>query len=139
MKSQISNSYKYTQEIAQQYVKELKGGNIICLYGELGAGKTTFVQGLARGLGIKGRIISPTFIIVRKYNLDNNKTFYHIDLYRIEKEKDLEGLGIDEILSDKNAIVVIEWAERLGTKLPKDRTEIYFKNIDDHERQIIWK
>lgn len=139
MKSEISNNYLATQKIAQDYAKTLKGGSVVCLYGDLGAGKTTFVQGLAKGLGIKGRIISPTFIIVRKYNLEDNKTFYHLDLYRIEREQDLEGLGMEEILSDKNAIVVIEWAERLGSRLPQDRIDIYFENLDDNERQIIWR
>lgn len=145
MKSQISNNYLQTQKIAEDFAKTLKGGEIVCLYGDLGAGKTTFTQGLARGLGVKNRIISPTFIIVRKYNIKNSnlsqnvKVFYHIDLYRVEDEKELDNLGMDEILADKNAVVVIEWAEKLGKKMPEKRVDIYLDNLDDNERQIVWK
>lgn len=145
MKSEISNSSVETQNIAQDFGKTLKGGSVVCLYGELGAGKTTFVQGLARGLGIKNRIISPSFIIVRRYDLGLRnkdlkiKHFYHIDLYRLENENGLEGLGLDEILDDKKSIIAVEWAEKLGKKLPKKRTDIYLESIDDDERQIVWK
>ena len=145
MKSKISSSYLETQEIGREFAKTLRSGSVVCLYGDLGAGKTTFIQGLARGLGIKNRIISPTFIIVRKYNIrikDKGlmiKNFYHIDLYRIDTASDIEGLGLGEILSSKDSIVAIEWAEKLGSKLPKQRTDIYFENIDDDKRQIIWK
>ncbi len=138
MKSKISNSFEETQKIGEDFGKSLSKGSIVCLYGNLGAGKTTFVQGIAAGLGIKRRIISPTFIIVRKYEIENGN-FYHIDLYRVENEKDIQGLGLEEILNDKNSIVAIEWAEKLGDKIPKQRTDIYFENIDDDERQIIWK
>ncbi len=112
---------------------------IIALYGELGSGKTTFVQGLAKGLGIPHRLVSPTFIIVKKYelNLEKYKTFFHIDLYRIEKAADLAGLGLDEIFSDPAAIVAIEWPERMGELLPKERIDIRFKQIDEFKRQII--
>ena len=139
MKSKISNSSQQTQAMGEEFAKTLTPGSVVCLYGDLGAGKTTFAQGIAKGLGIKNRIISPTFIIVRTYKLSQLNNFYHIDLYRIETEKDIEGLGLEEILNDKDAIVVIEWAEKLGSKMPKKRTDIYFENIDDDERQIIWK
>lgn len=134
----ITEDFEKTQELGEKFARELKAGDIICLYGDLGSGKTTFTQGLAKGLGIKNRIISPSFIIVRKYKLID-KNFYHIDLYRVENERDIEGLGLDEIFDDKNSIIVIEWAEKLGFKLPKERIDIYFENLDDDKRKITWK
>src|SRR3989344_5015960 len=119
-----------TEKFAINLAKSLKRGDILCLYGNLGSGKTTFVQGLARGLGIKIRIFSPTFIIVRSYEIttphfakasrgkQNSIFFYHIDLFRIQTKQDLLGLGIDEILKDEKNIVSIEWAEKLFDLLP---------------------
>jgi tRNA threonylcarbamoyladenosine biosynthesis protein TsaE len=135
-----TNNSKQTQEFALNFAKDLKGGDILCLYGDLGSGKTTFVQGLARGLGINRRIISPTFIIVRHYMVKpkthNFKTFCHIDLYRTGEKSDLLGLGINEIIEDKNNIVAVEWAEKLGDILPQKRIELYFKYIDENKREI---
>lgn len=116
---------------------DLRPPAIFCLYGELGSGKTTFTQGFAQGLGITTHLLSPTFIIVRRYSLKNQQTFfYHIDLYRVKTEQDLNGLGLQEIFADPSAIVLIEWAERLGSFLPKDRTDITFEVIVEDERKI---
>lgn len=135
----ISNTVEKTKEMAQDFSKKLKKGDVVALYGNLGAGKTTFVQGLAKGLGIKKRIISPTFVIVRTYRILNNKSgirnLYHIDLYRLENEKELQELGLGEILNDKNAIIAIEWAEKLGSLL-KLQWEIKCEYINENTRQI---
>lgn len=114
---------------------------VVCLYGDLGSGKTTFVQGLAKGLGVSRRISSPTFIIVRTYQLSTNNehttnSFYHIDLYRCETESDLKGIGMQEILADPKNIVVIEWPEKLGFLLPEKRTDIKFEYMNEEERKI---
>jgi len=115
---------------------------IIALTGELGSGKTVFVQGLARGLGIKERILSPTFVMVRQYEISPSRSssghniFYHVDLYRIEGEKDIEGLGLEEIWSDPKNLVAIEWAEKIKKILPKKRIEIHFEYLIDNQRQI---
>lgn len=130
----ITQSVEETQKIAELFGKTLIGG-VIALHGKLGAGKTTFVQGLAKGLGIKRRIISPTFIILRTYKI-GIKNFYHIDLYRTKSKNDLEGLGIDDVLKDPQNIVIIEWAERLGSLLPKKRIDINFEYIDENKRKI---
>lgn len=130
----ITQSAKETQEFAKEFAKKIRSGTILTLYGDLGSGKTTFTQGLAEGLGVKERIISPTFIIVRNYE---SKNFYHIDLYRIETEKDLEGLGVEDILNDKKNFVVIEWAEKLGDLLPDRRIDIRFEHVDENKRRII--
>ena len=150
-----SRSYVQTQQIGAEFSRSLKQGSVVCLYGDLGSGKTTFTQGLAKGLGIKNRIISPSFIIVRKYGLEVKgqkskvKSFYHVDLYRVESEKDLRSLGLDEILGDKGSVVVIEWAEKLarlpapdrrdggqGKFLPKERIDVKFEYLDEDGRKI---
>ena len=103
------------------------------MYGELGAGKTTFAQGLAKGLGIKRRVISPTFIIIRSYE---NEKFYHVDLYRIENETDIKELGIKEILKNSKNIVAVEWPEKIEKLIPRNRIETYFEYIDENRRKI---
>lgn len=110
---------------------------IIALSGELGSGKTTFVKGLASGLGIPHRILSPTFIIVKRYPMESDyyHWFYHIDLYRIEA-KGPDGLGLTEILIDPTNIVAIEWPEKLGNLLPKARIDIFFEENGDNKRKI---
>lgn len=137
MKSITTHSFEETQKLGEDFAANLKTGDVILLYGNLGAGKTTFMQGLAKGLGIKNRIISPTFIIVRSYDLNSNlKKLYHIDLYRCESQNDLESIGLSEIISEKQAIVAIEWPEKMGSALPKEYWELQFTYIDDDTRRI---
>lgn len=128
-------SLQETQKFAVEFAKTLKPRDILCLYGDLGSGKTTFVQGLARGLGIKNRIISPTFIIARHYKI-RDLVFYHIDLYRTETIHDFLSIGLDEILEDNSNIVAVEWAEKLKDMLPQKRIDIKFKLVNDNEREI---
>lgn len=154
----ITNNSEETQKLGEEFARshlaKLKHV-LIALYGDLGSGKTTFVQGLAKGLGIKRRIISPTFIIVRSYVLKSQKlkvkiqkhnskfkslelrAFYHIDLYRIDDEKDIKGLGIEEIISNPQNIVAIEWAEKMEKFLPKERWDVKFEYVGKSERKII--
>lgn len=101
----------------------------------MGAGKTTFVQGLAKGLGIKSRIISPTFILLRQYK-EKKLTFYHIDLYRLEGDiaRELEGLGIGEFVNDPGNVLAVEWAEKAKDFLPKDTIWVDFLQTDDTRR-----
>ena len=110
----------------------------IILWGPPGSGKTTFIQGLAQGLGVKKRVISPTFIFIRQYPLSKKgfKTFYHIDLYRINNETEVEGLGLEEIFADKESISVIEWADRIKKILPQKRMELFFEYLDEDQRKI---
>jgi len=113
----------------------LDPGETLALFGDLGGGKTTFLQGVAQGLGIKGRILSPTFIISREYSLKEGGKFYHFDWYRFDNERQAQFLGIEELFGNKN-IVAIEWADRAGSLLPKKRIEIYFKYQGENKRQI---
>ena len=134
----FTKSSKETQEFGQKMADSVMPPAIFCLYGELGSGKTTFTQGFAKGLGISTRLLSPTFIIVRRYSMKDKKNyFYHIDLYRIKNMNELDGLGLREIFSDPHAIICIEWAQRLGTLLPKERMDIHFLMISNEERKII--
>src|SRR5689334_12985517 len=115
----ITNDFEETQMLGEELAKKIQG-NILALHGDLGAGKTTFLQGFAKGLGIKKQIISPTFIIMRTYEIagdDRFKQFYHVDLYRIESEHDVEGLGLLEIMKDPENIVAIEWPEKIENLL----------------------
>ena len=113
---------------------------LVCLWGELGSGKTTFTQGLAKGIGITNRLLSPTFIIVRRYDIPRtSKILYHMDLYRMTGSLDVAGLGVSEMLTDPNALVVIEWPERLGALLPANRIDARFSTTEEedaHEIQI---
>lgn len=141
-----TNSIEETQRVGKDLIKTLNNKHVIALYGELGSGKTTFAQGLAQGLGIKRRIISPTFVIVRSYKIDisnkqkaiskSAKSFYHIDLYRIDDKTETQVLGIEEIIKGPQNIVAIEWAEKIQEVLPKDRVDIYFEFVSEHERKI---
>jgi len=135
-KTIITKSFSETQKLGREFAQELHGGEVVALHGDLGAGKTTFVQGLAEGLGIKQRIISPTFIIMRTYQVEA-KNFYHIDLYRIESERDVAGLGLLELMEDPQNIVVIEWPEKIENLLPEKRIDIYFTYFGDDRREII--
>ena len=117
---------------------EKRKATVICLYGELGSGKTTFAQGFAKGLGIPSRLLSPTFIIVRRYEVPQTENFlYPLDLYRISGAQELAGLGIAEILADSGSFVLIEWAEKLENQLPKHRIDVVLKALDDG-RHSIW-
>lgn len=131
----------YLVKSKESRVKSEKAGSakatIVCLYGELGSGKTTFAGGFAKALGVNTRLLSPTFIIVRRYPLLKKLGFlYHIDLYRTEGEKDLTGLGLSEILFDPDSIVLVEWAEKLGDLLPKKRWDIHL-SLGDESTHII--
>lgn len=134
MKQYITNSDKETRLLAGEIAQGFKKG-VIALYGELGAGKTTFVQGFAKSLGIKDKILSPTFVLIRQHSLANNQTFYHIDLYRLEKTKDLKSIGMDEILSNLENITLIEWADRLS-HLPKQTVKIEIEKLSAEKRLI---
>jgi len=119
--------------------KTLKPGNIIALYGELGAGKTIFVQGLAKGLGYEGKVFSPTFIFMRPYKLKGIiKTLYHIDLFRLEGVPDLKNIGIEEFLSETDAVSVIEWAEKIEYLLPKNVIKIKIERKSETDRKITY-
>ena len=121
-----------------------KKAKTFALSGELGSGKTTFVQGLAQGLGLKSRIISPTFILVRSYNmpaLSSFLYFYHIDLYRLEDniEGEVKSLGFEETVIDPSNIVAVEWAEKIKGIIPKEALWIKFESLGENTRRITYE
>jgi len=128
---------KVGQDLAAYFLKKIEDENfhgpvIVCLYGQLGSGKTTFTQGFARGLGIQNRLLSPTFIISRMYEISSlNRQLVHLDCYRITKESEIRELGFSEQFADKNNLVVIEWADRIKSILPDRRIDITFDTILD--------
>jgi tRNA threonylcarbamoyladenosine biosynthesis protein TsaE len=123
-----------TQNLGEKIGLDLKKGKIkqktLCFFGDLGSGKTTFIQGLAKGWGVKKRITSPTFVFVKKYT----PGFNHVDLYRIEEET--KGLGLEEMFTDDQSITVVEWAEKVKNLLPPKRIDLYFDYLSDKERKI---
>lgn len=141
-KTFITKDFEETEELGEKFAKELTSGDTVCLFGELGSGKTTFTKGLAKGLGIKSRIISPTFVLLRTYHLTTNNqqpisNLYHLDLYRLENQKEIEGVGLSELLEDKKAVVLIEWAEKIESLLPRFRWNISFEYVGENERKIV--
>ncbi len=111
-------------------------GGIIALIGDLGSGKTTFTQGFASALGITDKINSPTFTLIRQHQLpEANRTLYHLDLYRLE-EINVDELGLTDLFNQSQDIILIEWAEKLGNKLPKETITIKFKHLSEDQRLI---
>ena len=132
----ITKSPQETASVGEEIGSTLEPSLMLCLYGELGSGKTTFVQGVARGLGIMTRLLSPTFIIVRRHKIRESSGFlYHLDLYRAE-EGNLEELAISDILADSSSFIVVEWAQKLGDWLPKRRLDIFFSALHDGTHEI---
>ena len=153
MEKIITKNDKETKEVAKNLASEIlnkgpgKRAMILALRGNLGAGKTTFTQGFAKGLGIKGKILSPTFVILKKYKIrktthyplqtKNYEYFYHIDCYRLNSKKDLEVLGFKEIILNPKNIIAIEWPEKVKGILPKDVIVIKCKHINGGRRLSI--
>lgn len=135
----VTHSVEETQKIGELLGKELRHGTVIALKGDLGSGKTTFVQGFANGLGIQDRVISPTFVIMRKYAIEKRKElehFYHIDFYRIHSSRDIVNLDFETVIHNPKNVVAIEWAERLPELLPKKKLYIAFEYVDESQRKI---
>lgn len=170
MKKIITISHENTQETARNFIGEiLKRKNkgraiVIAIEGDLGAGKTTFTQGMAKAIGIKDNITSPTFVLIKKYEVtppqsspyvkpalpviapqlrrggekEGFKNLFHIDCYRIEKPWQLQELGFEEIISNPKNIIVIEWPEKIAEILPDDAIKIKFEFIEENKRKILF-
>lgn len=132
-----SNSTKETENIAKAFAKNLRAGDVLCFYGDLGAGKTAFCRGLAKGLGICDYIQSPTFTIVNCY--DGDIPLYHFDVYRVSDIDEMYEIGYEEYVYS-GGITVIEWAELIEDILPENRYNVTIKkdlNIHEDFREIV--
>jgi tRNA threonylcarbamoyladenosine biosynthesis protein TsaE len=133
-----------TQKAGELLAKEIillpldEKARVVCLNGDLGGGKTTFLQGFAKGLGVKDKILSPTFVILKRFYLDGSayRNFYHIDCYRLQGAEDLPSLGFEKILLDPQNIVAIEWARNIKEVLPKNSINLDFDFLSDKKRKI---
>ncbi|MFC1617648.1 tRNA (adenosine(37)-N6)-threonylcarbamoyltransferase complex ATPase subunit type 1 TsaE [Patescibacteria group bacterium] len=134
--TQQTASATETINFAKDFAKQLQGGEVIALSGDLGGGKTTFTKGLAQGLGITDPITSPTFMLERIFSLPSGKKLRHYDVYRLTSEEELFDLGWQELIDRREDIIVVEWADRVKKALPNHTTWINFDFIDKNKRQI---
>lgn len=138
----ITKTAKETEKLGERTAKHLLSKGLgdfaccVCLFGDLGAGKTAFAKGFAFGLGIKEKVVSPTFVILKKFKIPNYQLptasyqlFYHIDAYRLKSSKDVKALGLKEILANPENIVLIEWPNNLKALLPKKKINITFEHL----------
>jgi len=131
----ISSSPEASFETARRLAESMKLPAHVLLYGDLGAGKTTFTRGLAAGFGVEriDDVSSPTFTLINEYR--GRVRIYHIDLYRVEAGG-LQGLGLEDIFDDPNAAVIVEWAERLADFETPGATRVYLEYVDESSRKI---
>lgn len=136
----LSRNEKETQKLGMKVAKKISGGLILLLEGNLGSGKTTFLKGLARELGIKKPLRSPTFNLMRVYRLKNNqkiKTFIHLDCYRVKNAQEIMEIGLFDYLKEKQTLTAIEWPEKILNQLKKYKTKkIRFKVLNEDKRKI---
>lgn len=121
--------------IAQQFVEEQNDGRVFAFYGQMGAGKTTFIAAVCKALGIEEPVNSPTFAIVNEYVADNGETVYHFDCYRLNTLRDALNIGIEEYFASGN-ICFIEWAENIEELLPADTVRVNIVVEDDGSREV---
>ena len=138
----ISISAKNTQQFAESIAKGLKGGETIALSGDLGSGKTVFAKGLAKGLKIKENITSPTFVILKQYDIklktknEKPRDLVHIDCYRLKSAEDARLIGLTDFLGKRDNICIIEWAEKIDKMLPKNTIYICIDYLGKNKRKI---
>lgn len=139
----VSKSVAETGKIAKDFIDKISMGIynnalIVGLYGDLGSGKTTFTKEIAKLFGIKEDVTSPTFVIEKIYSIEHDKftNLVHIDAYRLESPKELTALDWKRTMSDSRNIIFIEWPERVLEVLPENHAKIYFKFLNENEREI---
>lgn len=134
----VTNSANDTIEFGKSVARAVEKGAVISLVGDLGAGKTTFTKGVARGLGIMDNVTSPTFTILNEY-VGEEKKLYHFDFYRIEDPDELVELGFEDYFPSADGLTIVEWAEKAPSVLPKKFYQISFEKIDDDKRKIVFE
>ena len=142
MREILSKSLEETKEAAKVFLQKLlppkNRATIVALSGDLGSGKTTFVQSIAKILGIKENLTSPTFVLIKNYTLDASRftLLFHIDAYRLKNGEELKKLGWDETISNPKNLIFIEWPENVADAIPKNVIKINFQFIDEKTRKI---
>lgn len=136
-KTFISSSPEETFRLGEKLGRKLTGGEVVCLYGELGAGKTVLAKGLGKGLGVTGEIISPTFTLIQEYPLASSEDmrFIHMDLYRLNCIEEAEVIGVTDFFQD-DCVCLIEWPEIISELLPPERLEIRIEGSGESPRTI---
>jgi len=132
-----SHSAEQTRHIGAALGEALQVGDVICLQGDLGAGKTTFVQGVAQGWGSLDSVSSPTFIIVNEYGRTDSSRLFHMDAYRLDSALEAEQLDLDSMLAD--GALMIEWPERMDELVPVENLWISFEHVVEGERKMLFK
>jgi tRNA threonylcarbamoyladenosine biosynthesis protein TsaE len=125
-----------TELFAEKFARTLKAGCIIALHGELGAGKTVFARGFARGIGVTEQVSSPTYTIIQEYSNSAGQSFFHLDLYRIENSISALAFGVDEYLSQTDSFTILEWPERISDILPNKTIHVVISHAGEFHRQI---
>lgn len=133
----ISRSPEQTQRIGIRLGRYLQAEDVICLTGELGAGKTTLVKGIARGWGTSEAVTSPTFVLINQYGRPDGSSLYHLDAYRLNSSAEAEDLDLEQLISE--GPLIVEWPERISGSLPSDRLWIEMSWVADERRQLIFK
>lgn len=136
MTEKICNSLQDTQNLANEFAKSLWGGEVVTLSGDLGAGKTTFTQCLAKSLGVTEPVTSPTFTLMNQYHSGKIK-LYHFDMYRIEDIDEILETGLTEFFEQKDAVCIIEWAENIKSLLPKKLIKISIQKLGENKRKFV--
>lgn len=135
MATYITQNYSETENVAFELAQKLPYGSVIAMFGDLGAGKTAFTRGFARGMGIGCDVSSPTFALVNEYR-GNGKTLYHFDMYRISGWDDLYSTGFFDYL-DEGASLIIEWSENIEAVLPENHIRVTINKTDNINERII--
>ena len=130
----LSRSHEQTRRIGARLGAALQAGDVICLQGDLGAGKTTFVQGVAQGWGSRDAVSSPTFILVNVYRGAEGKQLFHMDAYRLESTLEAEELDLNAMLAQGS--LLIEWPERMERLIPRDRLWVHLQHRGEDEREM---
>ncbi|MFO7741750.1 MAG: tRNA (adenosine(37)-N6)-threonylcarbamoyltransferase complex ATPase subunit type 1 TsaE [Anaerolineae bacterium] len=137
----ISRSVEQTQRLGARLGTLLQGGDVVCLQGPLGSGKTCLTQGIGRGWGAEQRLVSPSFVLIREYTRsEDEQRLYHVDLYRVSGLEEAWALGVDDFLGTDDAVCVIEWAERAESLVPAEHLWVKLRFVEpaDATRRHLW-
>lgn len=137
----VSTSPEWTESYAARLASRCTGGTVLALYGNLGAGKSVFARGFARGLGITEPVTSPTFALVQEYPCPDGQLFVHADMYRINDPLEIAGTGLEDHMFSSDTITLVEWAERIEDALLPDRAKakllrVTLAHAGEHQRTI---